>query len=625
MAGGGQGQTDKGWSWVVLVSSWLSLFTLTFMSAGAGILQVEIIDDLGVGSGIVSTMTSLALGMSCLLGPLSGVVASLLSARYAVFLGVVLISLGMLGLSMSHSLASMMFYYAIVTGVGYGLAYSPVIVIVSYYFDKQRMLANGILFCAPGTALLSLPYLIRYVIDSHGWRFCTALNGAIMLHVIVFAATFFPTELEQKSMLDLSPLCFWRNTRLVEKKYHTTECQKSEFCNNVVADDQHSNNQNYLEVISNGVSEFQQPDYQNYSKNFEPLIRSILHLEETDKLTFCSQSEIDISSNLDLEIPVKNLNFPPENSVDETLLPKSVINIRIEESQKYIFHEDSVSDASQLSRRPSVRQQSKNCSQTFTFGQLRKQTSTESGYLGNSLVWASSVMGSSMIVPPQPEEEACNEEETQNTCVLSKIKRLSKSKVMWILNINSLLFMFGVGIHSVHFPAYARSKGMSPHQVSEFFTVYGVVMMAGRLLGGALFNRLKPPLVLLTFILQLLNGLCMALAPVYSITAPGIFVMEAGIALFYGQAYMLISPMLAKLTGVSDLHIAFGINHMFVGIGYISAPILAGFIYDVTHTYDFPMVMGGSCMIVGALCLIAMLFVDAKTGQTQCSCKNLLQ
>ncbi|RUS77473.1 hypothetical protein EGW08_014779, partial [Elysia chlorotica] len=102
----GRSEKDAGWAWVVLFASAASLFIFVVLSSSIGFFQVEIMEDLGVGSGPISIMSALALGQSSLLGPVSGLLSSLLSVRVTVYLGVSLYSGGLVLASFSQSLPS---------------------------------------------------------------------------------------------------------------------------------------------------------------------------------------------------------------------------------------------------------------------------------------------------------------------------------------------------------------------------------------------------------------------------------------------------------------------------------------------------------------------------------------
>ena len=63
-------------------------------------------------------------------------------------------------------------------GCGLGMMYLPGIVIISYYFDKRRVLASGLATAGSGLGNIALPPLINQLIEIYGWRqSCFILAG----------------------------------------------------------------------------------------------------------------------------------------------------------------------------------------------------------------------------------------------------------------------------------------------------------------------------------------------------------------------------------------------------------------------------------------------------------------
>jgi len=55
-------------------------------------------------------------------------------------------------------------------GVGVGLLNLPSIVIVGFYFDKRRALANGIAICGTGIGTFVFAPLASYLVSEYGWK-----------------------------------------------------------------------------------------------------------------------------------------------------------------------------------------------------------------------------------------------------------------------------------------------------------------------------------------------------------------------------------------------------------------------------------------------------------------------
>lgn len=77
------------------------------------------------------------------------------------------------------------------TGTGSGLAYTPSVTFIAVYFVRYRVIVNGLILAAPGIGVLAGPYLLRWLIETQGWRLALAACGALMLHMCVLSALLF--------------------------------------------------------------------------------------------------------------------------------------------------------------------------------------------------------------------------------------------------------------------------------------------------------------------------------------------------------------------------------------------------------------------------------------------------
>lgn len=86
-------------------------------------------------------------------------------------------------------------------GTGAGLSFPPTVYIVTSYFVRLRGLANGI--CISGSALGSiiLPPLLRYLLETYGYRGAVLIMGGITLNTWVAAIFYEPVENHLKRVL----------------------------------------------------------------------------------------------------------------------------------------------------------------------------------------------------------------------------------------------------------------------------------------------------------------------------------------------------------------------------------------------------------------------------------------
>lgn len=72
------------------------------------------------------------------------------------------------------------------------MMYLPSIVMVGYYFDKYRAFATGIAVCGSGIGTFVFAPMATYLVKEYSWRGCNIIISGIILHGILFGATFLP-------------------------------------------------------------------------------------------------------------------------------------------------------------------------------------------------------------------------------------------------------------------------------------------------------------------------------------------------------------------------------------------------------------------------------------------------
>ncbi|GFS08460.1 monocarboxylate transporter [Elysia marginata] len=765
-------EKDSGWAWVVLVASTISLFIFVVLSASIGFFQVEIMEDLGVGSGPISIMSSLALGQSCVLGPLSGVLSSLFSVRVTVYLGVSLYSGGLLLASFSQSLASLTFFFGFLTGrsgklfpfadkcyfrldyrklmvsettadlfialivallprlesygdserlfsqpevsdrlicpgFGFGIAYTASVIVISLYFEKHRLLASGIIMCSPGLGILSVPHVVSWAMSEHGWRWTSTMIGAYVLHVAVLATVYFPTDTERLTMINFNG-CWerisarWQGGKNSKRGSRTESEQEQDssapgkFGDDLVSGEDHGaggerfkhnkqkewglNGAEGEQMLGNHDGETQSLHVYDSAdpKPMEPCAKSSYHDHECEMIHVSKQSprkdkcesqcESNIShvvspqsstkdiatlSSLSIHFPefisgedkksfnlvdhilklekeqelkgsLKSLplTFRAKNGVIECLssprlssprkhnLDLNPISCQHTPSNASInTHPDRTTpaylnasvDQVQFGKPcngvPRKRSSSSVSRQSYCSLRVPKNSSqlhASPKLRGTDLLWKSrswvhsqtDVMGSSPLLPIKVEEIRPESPTEADRSVKENMKLVVSCKTVWMLCLTSFCFIFGFGMNTVHFPSFAEQQGVARESISQFYSAHGLVVM--------------------TFM-----GLIIGLAPFYATGAMGLYIMQIGIALTYGVGYMLFAPICVQMLGVDLLAISFGLVQLFIGVGYIISPIIAGYLYDATGTFDVPLMLGGCVITVGALPFGVISFISS--------------
>ncbi|TNN82904.1 Monocarboxylate transporter 5 [Liparis tanakae] len=101
-------------------------------------------------------------------------------------------------------------------------------------------------------------------------------------------------------------------------------------------------------------------------------------------------------------------------------------------------------------------------------------------------------------------------------------------------------------------------------------------------------------------------------------------------AIFCGGYMALLLPVLVDLVGSEKLNNSMGFSMFFVGLGCLTGPPLAGFLYDYTQTYDGSFYLAGLCYLLSSLSLFLEPVAQrwkarsqvTRTTRTESSCKT---
>ncbi len=85
------------------------------------------------------------------------------------------------------------------SGIGFGLMFSPALVMVNTYFDKRRSLASGLALAGGSMGTLLIPQLLAVLIREFAAKGALLVYAGLMMHVIFGAALLRPTTYYTRS------------------------------------------------------------------------------------------------------------------------------------------------------------------------------------------------------------------------------------------------------------------------------------------------------------------------------------------------------------------------------------------------------------------------------------------
>lgn len=210
-----------------------------------------------------------------------------------------------------------------------------------------------------------------------------------------------------------------------------------------------------------------------------------------------------------------------------------------------------------------------------------------------------------------------NEMEKENS--LEKASGLSfreaiHSRHFWMASVLFLSWCFCLSIVMVHSVIHAIGLGMSPASAANILAIIGGMGIAGRLGFGRMADviGMKPSLII-SLALMSISFLWLLVATEMWM----IYLFAAMFGITYGTVEILQSPIMANLFGLSSLGALVGLNTAIGAIGFVIGPVLGGYIFDVTGSYQVIFLVCAAMGIVSTILSALLPLAGDKGGQSQ--------
>ena len=183
------------------------------------------------------------------------------------------------------------------------------------------------------------------------------------------------------------------------------------------------------------------------------------------------------------------------------------------------------------------------------------------------------------------------------------IKDALRMPQLWTICVAYTLLMFSVATVLFHIVPIAIDLGISAANAANVLATVGLVSIAGRFVMGAAGDKIgtKPSLVIC--FLCLLSGLIW-LQLSTTLWMLLLFAVIYGFA--HGGFFTLISPLLADFFGTRSHGAIFGVLTSVSAIGSALGPIMAGYMFDTTGSYQLVFLVLTGMSIAGLVATISL-------------------
>ena len=166
------------------------------------------------------------------------------------------------------------------------------------------------------------------------------------------------------------------------------------------------------------------------------------------------------------------------------------------------------------------------------------------------------------------------------------------------LYVACLICSFGVFVPFVHLVPFARDHGIAASTAALLLGVIGIGSTAGRFFLGAIADRMGRERSLLMMFIGMAASLSIwALsADVWSLT---VFALVFGV--FYGGWVAVLPAVVMDYFGGRNVSGIIGVLYTSVAFGTLIGPSAAGFAFDLSHSYELPIIASAATNVLAAL------------------------
>jgi len=144
------------------------------------------------GSGEVSTIVSIQMGVTFGSGPIASYMTNRLGWRLTTVIGSVLSTAGLCFSALAPSVIFLYFTAGVLLGLGLGIIYLPRLDCITQYFDKRRPFVTGVAICGSGIGTFIFAPLTDLLLERYDWKIALYILGAICFSNCFFGLMFKP-------------------------------------------------------------------------------------------------------------------------------------------------------------------------------------------------------------------------------------------------------------------------------------------------------------------------------------------------------------------------------------------------------------------------------------------------
>ncbi|XP_061191852.1 monocarboxylate transporter 12-like [Saccostrea echinata] len=595
---------DGGYGWVIVLSAFFVMVISDGLTLSFGVLFTELSDVFGQSKGVTSIIASLFYGIPLVCGPIASAIVTKLGCRKAQILGGLITSVGVLASAFVDSIGLICFTFGFVAGFGLSIGYVNSLVIVAYYFEKKRSLATGLSVCGSGIGTFAFAPFLEFLIEEYGWRGSFVILSGVTLNLVVCGALMRP--------LEFTPMEEWRrNLEKFENMSRTISKaslhNRSRHVSNSDELSSDSETEDLAQIEQLSHSQVQLPTFIKKSRNIPIEMLSDIRKNGSNLQHILKQ----YFQNLDAENTKNNTSYPD-------ISPSNQLMVTSDEHIVFADEDGNVVDQVVQKRHKKKPSSQKKNPSPQTIMQYYPLYRKDLFYRRSLTKFTSTPQIRSRSCPELHLEilDDSSDEEDDDCFPIPRLLRLSKHikkmfKLMFdfkiMKNPSFLLFVvsnfilyFWYDVPYVFLNDIAKEEGIE--NPAFIISALGIVNTFGQIMYGFIGDK-NIDLTLLYGVSIMFSGLAVMVVPWFMSFIP-LCIIAGLFGFFISANYALSTVILVEIVGIDKLTNSYGLTMMMQGLANIIGPPVAGFLYDMSGSYDHTFLAGGIFIALSGVLLI---------------------
>ncbi|XP_015182480.1 PREDICTED: uncharacterized protein LOC107069563 [Polistes dominula] len=645
---------DGGWGWVVVAASFMVNLIADGITFSFGVIYVEFLNYFGAGKSKTAWIGSLFMAMPLLSGPIASFLTDRYGCRRVSVAGSVLATVGFIVSSLTQSMGLLIFTFGVVSGFGLSLCFVAAVVIVAYYFDKKRSFATGLSVCGSGIGTFIFAPLTQYLLDEFGWRGTMLILSGLILNLAVCGFLMRDPE--------------WTTTRAkakTEERRKNREKKRSRMQSSSADSFSASSSANTTTQTPHGdtkrsfasanamiIENFRNQEEENISddKLFSSLVSLPTFVKNGEKVPL---ETLELLSNRKNVYNVLLQNYPNLLISSKSFSDSGALHDQISiPSARFVPTPSPLTDFKNDERKdPNLKEDEKELGKqadaTYLWwmkkinsdSPLRRSSTMEhprrlpTAYLKDirmhrhSLTYRGAMLN---INRYRLRASSCPDIYRNSMTTIAKTKLVWYAGLweFWDLIVDMLDFSHFADPRFLHFAISnfllhtwydvpyvyltdnAIEMGFSETDASILISVIGIANMIGEIILGWAGDRDWANASIVYAGCMILCGGVTAMIPLVVNNYIMLCLISGAFGLFISANYSLTSIILVEMITIERFTNAYGLLLLVQGVANLMGPPLAGWLYDITGSYDLPFYLAGFFIALSGALLLVMPLIS---------------